>query len=86
MFLKGVGTRFNEKSNVMPRSCAEARSSNPTLKSGDYYVDPDGTNIGDDPISVFCDMATGFLYKLLKKSSIKFIILTYRKCISNKYV
>ena len=43
----------------MARSCAEARSSDPSLQSGNYYVDPDGTNVGDDPIYVFCDMSTG---------------------------
>ena len=43
----------------MARSCAEARSYDPTLPSGNYYVDPDGTTVGDGPISVFCDMATG---------------------------
>ena len=44
---------------LMPRSCAEARSADPTLQSGNYYVDPDGTNVGDDPIYVYCDMSTG---------------------------
>ena len=47
------------KSFLMPRSCAEARSADPTLQSGNYYVDPDGTNVGDDPINVYCDMSTG---------------------------
>jgi len=31
----------------------------PALSTGDYYVDPDGANIGDDPISVYCEMKTG---------------------------
>ena len=47
------------QSYLMPRSCAEARSVDPTLQSGNYYVDPDGTNVGDDPIYVYCDMSTG---------------------------
>ena len=47
------------KMYLMPRSCAEARSADPSLKSGNYYVDPDGTNVGDDPIYVYCDMSTG---------------------------
>ena len=47
------------QSYLMPRSCAEARSSDPTLQSGNYYVDPDGTNVGDGPIYVYCDMSTG---------------------------
>jgi len=47
------------KSYSMPHSCAEARSADPTLQSGNYYVDPDGTSVGDDPIYVYCDMTTG---------------------------
>ena len=47
------------KSFLMPRSCAEARSADPTLQSDNYYVDPDGTNVGDEPIYVYCDMSTG---------------------------
>jgi len=47
--------------STMPRSCAEALSADPTLQSGHYYIDPDGTNIGDNPINVYCDMATGRL-------------------------
>jgi len=52
------------KSFLMPRSCAEARSADPTLQSGNYYVDPDGTNVGDDPIYVYCDMSTGNIITL----------------------
>ena len=48
-----------DKLYLMSRSCAEARSADPTIQSGNYYVDPDGTNIGDDPIYVYCDMITG---------------------------
>lgn len=44
---------------LMGRSCAEAHAMDPTLLSGDYYVDPDGVNVGDDPISVYCNMSTG---------------------------
>ena len=54
-----VGGEWKSKSNSMPRSCAEARSADPTLQSENYYVDPDGTNVGDDPIYVYCDMSTG---------------------------
>ena len=54
-----VGGEWKSKSYSMPRSCAEARSADPTLQSGNYYVDPDGTNVGDDPIYVYCDMSTG---------------------------
>ena len=49
----------NSKQYSTPRSCQEARSADPSLQSGNYYIDPDGTNIGDSPISVYCDMTTG---------------------------
>ena len=62
------GDEWNRKSYLMPRSCAEARSADPTLQSGNYYVDPDGTNIGDDPINVYCDMTTGIRYSKSKIS------------------
>ena len=44
---------------LIGRSCAEAFSADPTIPSGDYYVDPDGANIGDRPIIVYCNMSTG---------------------------
>ena len=50
-----------QKSYSMPRSCVEARTADPSLPSGSYYVDPDGTNIGNDPIYVYCNMSTGNL-------------------------
>ena len=43
----------------MPRTCQEAHSIDPTLQSGNYLIDPDGANVGDEPISVYCDMTTG---------------------------
>ena len=45
--------------NQIARTCHELRSSDPSLHSGMYYIDPDGQNIGDSPISVYCDMITG---------------------------
>jgi hypothetical protein len=50
---------FNGKSAAIPRTCREARLSNPALTSGMYWIDPDGQGVGDDPISVFCDMISG---------------------------
>ena len=58
-WISSSSSNQQQKSNSMPRSCAEARSADPTLKSGNYYVDPDGTSVGDDPIYVYCDMSTG---------------------------
>ena len=43
------------------RTCHETRLSDLTLSSGMYWIDPDGQGIGDDPIYVYCDMATGIL-------------------------
>ena len=41
------------------RSCYETYQFDLTLGSGMYWIDPDGLGIGDDPIYVYCDMATG---------------------------
>ena len=40
------------------RTCHELAKAGVT-KSGEYFVDPDGDNIGHGPISVFCDFASG---------------------------
>ena len=55
----------------IPRTCRELRAANPSLASGMQFIDPDGQGIGDDPIFVYCDMATGkfrhfhlFLFKI----------------------
>jgi hypothetical protein len=62
----------NGKSAFIPRTCREARLSNPALTSDIYWIDPDGQGVGDDPISVYCDMVSGkkkyiFLYFNHKK-------------------
>ena len=41
------------------RSCDEIRLFDPTAQSGRHRIDPDGPLVGDDPIIVHCDMATG---------------------------
>jgi hypothetical protein len=43
----------------MRRSCSEMKSANPGLNSGLYWIDPDGQDVGDDPIEVHCDMISG---------------------------
>lgn len=45
--------------NVVPRTCQQIRTTDPSLTSGNYWIDPDGQGIGDDPIFVYCNMATG---------------------------
>ena len=59
--LKGEGRSggVDGKLYSMPRTCQEMQSADPSLQSGNYYVDPDGTNIGDAPINVYCNMSTG---------------------------
>lgn len=41
------------------RTCEELRSSDKTLASGLYWIDPDGLGSGDAPIHVFCNMTSG---------------------------
>ncbi|EFX82472.1 hypothetical protein DAPPUDRAFT_241138 [Daphnia pulex] len=41
------------------RTCRETRAADPSLGSGMYWIDPDGQGVGDDPIYVYCNMATG---------------------------
>ena len=45
--------------NVIHRTCHEAHAADSSLKSGMYWIDPDGHGIGDDPIHVHCNMTTG---------------------------
>ena len=47
------------KQYSLPRSCHEIRVANPIAVSENYYIDPDGAGVGDDPVQVFCDMTTG---------------------------
>ena len=54
----------NNKISTTSRTCAELLLTDATLTSGDYYIDPDGANIGEEPILVTCDMNTGFLISI----------------------
>ena len=65
----------NKKQMFMARSCYEALSIDPTLSSGNYYIDPDGTNIGNAPIYVYCDMTTGNEHFSLSISMFMVLIL-----------
>ena len=47
------------RSFLFPRTCRELRATDPSLNSGMHWIDPDGQGVGDDPIYVYCDMATG---------------------------
>ena len=64
--LTAIGERSVGRSVSFPRTCRELRASDPTLTSGMHWIDPDGQGVGDDPIYVYCNMATG-----------KFVVKTY---------
>ena len=48
----------NQQAYVIYRTCHEARAADISLKSGMYWLDPDGKGVGD-PIRVHCNMTTG---------------------------
>lgn len=56
---------FTGKRDTTARTCAELKLTDPSFPSEDYYIDPDGVNVGENPILVHCDMVTGInqLYK-----------------------
>ena len=76
----------------IPRTCLELRVTNPSLASGMQFIDPDGQGNGDDPIYVYCDMATGklrrhfhlFLLKIKLKSANRIDINFTRQRISHR--
>jgi hypothetical protein len=47
-------------SGAMPRTCREAHLADPSLTSGMYWIDPDGQDVGDSPIYVYCDIVSGY--------------------------
>ncbi len=49
----------NQRVSEVPRSCLEAVTSDPEMESGTYFIDPDGSDVGDGPIEVFCNVTTG---------------------------
>ena len=48
-----------EKNSGFPRTCQEIIDENPDAPSGQYLIDPDGKDIGGDPIYVDCAMSKG---------------------------
>ena len=56
--IKDNDNRISVKNSVL-RTCRETRAADPSLISGKYWIDPDGQGVGDDPIYVYCNMATG---------------------------
>lgn len=54
-----VPIRFRQSPATIPQSCHQISLADPNATSGMYYIDPDGENVGELPIYVFCDMSTG---------------------------
>ena len=52
-----VGKKATAISN--PKTCWEAHVADHSLESGMYWIDPDGSGRGDEPIYVYCNMTTG---------------------------
>lgn len=55
----------NKRRSLDPKTCMEAQTSDPSLESGMYWIDPDGHSRGDDPIYVYCNMSTGEEFLLI---------------------
>ena len=54
----------------MPKTCEEIHNLDHSKPSGTYRIDPDGPLIGDDPITVYCNMETGGAFNVeLRKSA-----------------
>ena len=50
------------QNGIQYKTCAEMGRANPFLKSGMYWIDPDGHEVGYNPILVFCDMEKGIRF------------------------
>jgi len=48
----------SNKEFLIARSCYELKAMSPDAQTGLHYIDPDGQINGEDPIQVYCDMAT----------------------------
>jgi hypothetical protein len=43
----------------VPRTCKEYADSGTSIRSGYYFIDPDGVGVGEPAIKVMCNMETG---------------------------
>ncbi|XP_057370159.1 uncharacterized protein LOC130691262 [Daphnia carinata] len=57
--LRNVEESNLKRAVLNPKTCLEARTADPSLESGMFFIDPDGQGRGDDPIYVYCNMTTG---------------------------
>ena len=53
------------QNGIQFKTCAEMHKSSPCLKSGMFWIDPDGHGVGDGPIRVYCNMTDGKMKFLL---------------------
>ena len=51
----------SERYSGFPRTCQDIIDGNPFAPSGQYWIDPDGQNAGDNPIYVDCVMTIGII-------------------------
>ncbi len=54
-----IASQKKMRQKPVHRTCTEIGEADSSLTSGMYWIDPDGSEVGDDPIFVFCDMTTG---------------------------
>jgi hypothetical protein len=66
--------------NPIYRTCHEINEANPSLDSGIHWIDPDGKGIGDDAISVYCNMTSGNFELLLNLFYSKVIYNSRLQC------
>ena len=57
--ISSVQEQLDGKSTTFPRTCRELRALDPSVPSGMNWIDPDGQEVGDAPIYVYCDMTKG---------------------------
>jgi hypothetical protein len=67
--LSELSQKYLAIKNVLPKTCREARSENPFLNSGMYWIDPDGPGVGNASIYVFCNMTSGIMKHLTTQLS-----------------
>ncbi len=77
IFEKQIQDNLNKNSehppltqNALPRTCQAARAANSFLTSGLYWIDPDGSAAGDEPIRVYCNMNTGESHRITNSCKI----------------
>ncbi len=73
-----IAIRSTGRSGI-PRTCRELRATDPSLSSGMHWIDPDGQDVGDDPIYVYCDMTSGEIVKFSIKENYLIYLSSFHK-------